>query len=239
MRWRGAAVAVLLMAGGCGSSRTVCEAGGRTYRPGESYPLDCNTCVCMEDGTFACTGLGCFDGGSDGGADAAVDAARDAGGPACAMGGTSNLEGVSIDFPEQQCVFTLAEAAAAISITYRVLVETPVTAVTTRPQDSGGCGTAGDSGLILFEELDGGGQHYCLCDTGLCPGADVTSDLMTGYWTTAFPWTGRNWNGPSDTGTAMGEPFPPGSYTLTVSSVGEHAGAPIRIEGTFTIHLVP
>jgi hypothetical protein len=155
------------------------------------------------------------------------------------MGGLSDLAGVSIDFPEQRCVFTLAEAAAGIGIDYQVVVEAPVAAVTTRPQDAGGCDTAGDSGLILFEDLAGSGERYCICNTGLCPGADVTSDLAAGSYPSQFTWMGRNWSGPSDTGMPMGAPFPPGSYTLTVSAVGEHGGAPIRIEGTFTIHLIP
>lgn len=35
--------------------------------PGESRKLDCNTCTCMSNGEWACTGLACIDSGTDGG----------------------------------------------------------------------------------------------------------------------------------------------------------------------------
>lgn len=228
-------VAMVMASGAAGCGGTQCEAGGMTYSPGESYPVDCNTCVCMESGSFSCTERGCVDAGSDAGADASGPDS----GLACERGGMSDLTEVSIEFPDQPCVFTLAEAAAGITIDYSTAVTGPVTAVTTRPQDGGGCGAAASSGLILFESLSGGAQSYCLCDTGLCPGGDTTTDLVAGDYPGEFSWTGRNWAGPSDTGNPMGEPFPPGRYTLTVSAVGEHGGAPIRIAGTFVVHVVP
>ena len=37
----------------------------------------------------------------------------------------------------------------------------------------------------------------------------------------SFEWDGRNWTGPSDFDNPKGDPFPPGSYTLTVRIVGK------------------
>jgi hypothetical protein len=51
---------------GCGSTTTsgsdgACSYGGETYDVGESFPAEdgCNTCTCMEDGSAACTLMGC------------------------------------------------------------------------------------------------------------------------------------------------------------------------------------
>jgi hypothetical protein len=40
-----------------------CQAGGRVYQPGESFPAEdgCNTCVCLPDGQGACTRKACLD----------------------------------------------------------------------------------------------------------------------------------------------------------------------------------
>ena len=37
----------------------VCEVGGQSYAPGESWAADCNTCACMDDGTISCTQIWC------------------------------------------------------------------------------------------------------------------------------------------------------------------------------------
>ena len=126
----------------------------------------------------------------------------DASSNGCAVTSQSSLAGVSIVFRAPiVCSFTLAEAQAGISIPYDVVVAQDVAGVTPLPQDGGQCGQPGASGLIVFEQLAGSGQKYCLCDTGLCmppQGSAVT--LHAAEYPASFKWDGRNWNGPSDTG---------------------------------------
>jgi hypothetical protein len=166
------------------------------------------------------------------------------GAASCTPGGASTLAGVTIDFPPQNCTFTVAEAAAGITIDYQVVVAQDVMGVIADTQDAGGCGSPGMSGLILFEDLSGNGQHYCLCDIGLCPGPSGTPvTLPAGTYPGSFSWEGINWGGPSDTGQPFGPPFPPGSYTLEVSALGDvmdmNGTVPFSVTGTFPIHLVP
>jgi len=134
--------------------------------------------------------------------------------------------------------FSLAEAAEGISIPYVVRVREDVPNVVSWPQDAGACGVPGESGLILFERLNGGDQSYCICDEGEClePEFNPTT-LSAGEWTREFTWSGRNWAGPSDTGNPLGAPFPPGVYTVTVSSVGSVNEEVFVVEGQTTLTL--
>jgi hypothetical protein len=227
--------ALFLVVAACGSSREVatCEHDGRTYRAGESFSDGCNSCSCGADGFVACTTRACIDAGPSEDAGPPPDAGLE-----CASTSNSTLSGVDVAWPAQRCVFTVAEAAAGIGVDYDVVVTGTVAEVDTRPQASG-CGTPSADGLIWFEQLGGGGQQYCLCDTGLCPGDPVRSTPVPGTHRLTFTWMGRNWFGPSDTGNPMGDPFPPGSYVLTVTSVGAQSGTEYQVEGTFAVHLVP
>ncbi|XP_065915320.1 kielin/chordin-like protein isoform X2 [Dysidea avara] len=38
----------------------VCRVGNRTLFPGDTYPLDCNTCACTKNGLVACTEKACL-----------------------------------------------------------------------------------------------------------------------------------------------------------------------------------
>jgi hypothetical protein len=184
-------------------------------------------------------------GGDDAGAGATTAGAGGSGGSAsCQMQTTSSLPGVSIEFNTSDCNYMLAEAAAGITVDYEVIVEADISSVFPQPQDGGGCGQPGPSGLILFEDLSGGGERYCLCDQGNCPGPSgdpVT--VVQGVHPASFTWDGRNWGGPSDFDAPKGDPFPAGDYILTVSAVGmfDDAGtqAPFQVDGTFLIHLLP
>ena len=156
----------------------------------------------------------------------------------CAGVGTSTLPGVCIRIEPQDGLTSLEAAAAGISIPYTVIVEAPLDDVVPMPQDAGQCGAPGPSGLIVFERLQGGGQVYCVCDEGLCAGPDSTPrTLAAGMTEGAFEWTGRNWTGPSDTGNPVGEPFPAGIYTLTVSAAGRYRGDNFIVADTFTVTL--
>jgi hypothetical protein len=159
----------------------------------------------------------------------------------CSVTSASSLPGVSIAFRSPViCTFTLAQAQAGIAIPYDVVVASDVADVVPVPQDAGSCGAPGSSGLIVFEQLAGGGQSYCLCDTGLCPpGSLQPVTLHAGSYGSSFGWSGRNWAGGSDTGNPMGAAFPAGSYALSVSAKGNQGGASFVVTTTLTIHLTP
>jgi hypothetical protein len=163
----------------------------------------------------------------------------------CAPTSASDLQGAHIDVPPgQPCTFTLAEAAAGISIPYSVVIEHDVPGVTPKPSDSASCEAPGPSGLISFEYLAGSGVHYCVCDVGLCPppmNAEVT--LVAGTYADAFSWDGRSWDGPSDFGNPEGPAFPPGTYTLSIRAIGDVSTSggsqPFVVETWLPIVLVP
>lgn len=139
-----------------------------------------------------------------------------------ASGSYSMLAGVKIEFTTERCSWFVYEALDGIEIPYRLVVEADVPFVKPKPQDVGGCGKPGESGLILFEELAGGQSRYCLCDVGLCPQpSDEPITVKKGVYPGVFIWDGLNWEGPSDTNKPKGKPFPPGRYTLTVSAKGQ------------------
>jgi hypothetical protein len=243
-------LAPLVLACDCDDTVTCTTSDGRMIDVGDTFFDGCNTCTCGMDGTVACTKRACidagppfdaaFDGGFDSGIDADVDGAATPDAAACATTDESTLAGVHIVFPAQRCSFTLAEAAAGIEIDYDVVVGAGAPAmVRTRPQDGGGCGMPGPSGLIVFEDLSGGGQRYCRCDEGLCPGGETMSSLVEGTHRATLMWTGRNWMGPSDTGMPLGAPFPAGEYVLRVSSVGRAGATEYSVEGTLAIELTP
>jgi len=207
-------------------------AGCRCGEPGGS---DSAAALDAEPGTDAATG-------TDAAAASDAGPGTDAAALTCDSSSTTDLPGVTITFPAQTCVFTLAEAAAGIAVAYDVVVSTTVDGVVPAPQDAGQCGAPGPSGLIVFESLSGGGQGYCLCDQGLCaPPSPTPIQLQPGTYGGTFGWMGRNWSGPSDTGNPMGAPFPPGSYTLSVSAVGTMGplATPFTVTGTFSVYLVP
>jgi hypothetical protein len=173
--------------------------------------------------------------------DSGADAPADTGGGSCVVTSTSSLPGVTIAFRQPiSCSFTVSQAQAGIAIPYDVLVANGVADVVPTPQDAGMCGQPGSSGLILFERLDGGGQVYCLCDTGLCLAMPLPPrTLQAGMYANTFSWNGRNWMGPSDTGNPQGLPFPPGDYTLTVRATGTHSAASFVVSATLAIRLTP
>jgi hypothetical protein len=174
-----------------------------------------------------------------------VDTSSSSGGQeGCAPSGMSTLPGVHIDITAKQCTFSLSDPAATITIPYQVAVDQDTGGVIPRAQDAGQCGQPGPSGLITFEQVDGDGQKYCLCNTGKCAppsGSQVT--LKQGSYPAKFTWSKNNWLGPSDTGNPEGAPFPVGDYTLTVSAVGSiitpDSETPFSVTGTMPIHLVP
>ncbi len=154
----------------------------------------------------------------------------------CKMTNSSNLSGVSIDMTSTRCRFTLAEIAQGQKLSYLVKLDaTQVKGLKfySKQQDGGGCQQPGASGLRVFYRIQGGGQNYCICDTGLCQGNSDYVSLQGGDFTEAFDW--KNWNGPSDTGNPKGAAFPAGTYTLTLKIVGSWRASPEGPETSFTV----
>lgn len=166
-------------------------------------------------------------------------------GPAepCTTTASSTLPGVAISFPDAPCRFTLAQAQAGVQLSYEVVVDQTLGGVLPRAQDAGGCGTPGDSGLIVFERLTGAGQRYCLCDRGLCPPQLSLTTVQPGRHAGSITWDGRNWTGPSDSSNPKGAPFPAGDYEFSVSAVGtwrvQGTDQPFEVVGTLRVTLTP
>jgi len=163
-------------------------------------------------------------------------------GATCDLSSSSNLPGVSIQFPDAPCAFSLAQAAAGIHIAYRVVVAQTLAGVHPMPSDAGHCQTPDASGLIVGFSFDGGVQRYCLCDIGPCSAPTFTTAPAAGTYDATIAWDGRNWFGPSDTGNPEGAAFPVGTYQLTLTAGGSwddpdagSAGRTYTVTGTRNI----
>ena len=151
---------------------------------------------------------------------------NDAGNPpaSCVLAGgtTSNLNGVEIFFPDQPCVYTLAQAAAGITLKYELHVAQDTLEVHSRRPSPESCDAQTPAGVDLSERITGEHDGYCPgCDCGLGDGRQPPAiTLKRGAEARTFHWDGRNWGGPSDTGNREGPAFPPGVYTFTVRTTG-------------------
>jgi hypothetical protein len=128
---------------------------------------------------------------------------------------------ISIKFDQPNYTFTLNQASQGIQIPYSIVITENVDTVYAIQLAT--CARPDSSGLIPLEVLSGNGQEYCKCDNGFCSymQGGYLSKLRRGNYPYLFQWTGRNWNGPSDTGNPLGNPFPAGDYVLTVRVKGE------------------
>ena len=175
-------------------------------------------------------------------------------GPACNGLASSDLTGVSIEFPDDRCSFSMAEVAAGITIKYTVVVADTLTSVSPAPLDAGHCNQPDPAfGLTPLEKISGPTsdetQRYCLCDVGGCfdPGQPGPVTVVpAGRYDRSMTWTGRNWGGPSDTANPMGVAFPPGTYTFNVTAKGTWVSAadapgdtPFTVSANRTITITP
>ena len=155
----------------------------------------------------------------------------------------SSLPGVSFDLSGNPEMITLAEAAAGVVFQYEVIVEEDLEGVFSRPLDAGRCDQPHTSGLRILERIAGGDQLYCLCDTGLCLPMEGITTLRAGRYEGSFEWTGRNWQGPSDTNFPMGAPFPPGTYRFEIRAEGlyrvDEDEVPFELRASVEFDLVP
>jgi hypothetical protein len=157
--------------------------------------------------------------------------------PSCEFETDGTLKYVTFDLTGTRCKFTLAEAAAGITFNYRIQVEKAVLNVVSYALDAGHCDEAGTSGLKVFEKIHGNGQSWCICDEGLCGPAGEPIEIAQGVYEDSFTWDGVNWNGPSDTNSPKGEPFPPGVYTLVLRVEGTYGAGEILFAETATMQI--
>jgi hypothetical protein len=75
----------------------------------------------------------------------------------------------------------------------------------------------------VFVEIGSGAlfsdaPHYCLCDGGPQQAIpDTNVSYAAGSWVYDYPWSGRTWDGPSDTNNPERGFFPLGNYTANVT----------------------
>lgn len=154
----------------------------------------------------------------------------------------SDLAGVTIVFPPQDCEFTLAEVQAGITFQYEVHIDAAIADVDRVRQDaSGTCDAPGDSGLIVEPEITGDGQAFSEHDKGLCPGNPIPAiDLAPGVYPGTLLWTGLNWAGPNQ---CPGASFPPGEYTVEERAIGswkpQGQATDYLVSATLVITIVP
>lgn len=164
-------------------------------------------------------------GGCGSGKQSATDAARD---PTCWVDATDpSLPGARIHVEGDRCRVPTARHAA---FRYTVELTSPITY---HAEDSGGsCGRCSgyteDPASLIDVALGNDQIRYCAtCDEGCCPPTKPGPAISLALGTTArtFDWPGYQWNGPSDTDTPLGTPFPAGTYHLSVSLSVPEVGA--------------
>jgi len=142
----------------------------------------------------------------------------------CGGSVTSDLPGVSFEFPDDRCSYTLAEVAAGITLKYEINILQSLAGIHPAPTDYGSCQTPDASGLIVGFEVADSSQRYCLCDVGPCMRQTFNTRLLVGTQAGEIRWDGRNWLGGSDTGNPKGAAFPVGTYILTLTAKGTWDG---------------
>jgi hypothetical protein len=148
---------------------------------------------------------------------------------------------VTVEFAEQQYEFSLSEAANGVEFEYTVSIAEDIPGMIPRPQDMGKAAGPGLTGMYPFVKIYGAGNSYSLADVGLAaPREREPTVIAAGVYPLSFGWKGRNWDGPSDWGQPYGAPFPPGTYSVTVSMIGERmtADGPVAYRIQKTVSLV-
>ncbi len=149
-------------------------------------------------------------------------------GPCAVEGVTGAVAGVTLAIRSSSCVYPRGTAA---HFTYEV------TTSGVPPLDvpsSTGCGpcvrpSAEPMSWLRWrvEGMSPAGeyQRYCLCDTGCCPPLQTSTIQVSSTTQSAtIDWSGRVWDGPSDTGNPEGDYFAPGRYAVVVTFAGFEAG---------------
>ncbi|WP_437927074.1 hypothetical protein WMF37_49945 [Sorangium sp. So ce291] len=139
------------------------------------------------------------------------------------------IPGVKISIESSRCAYREGEPAEFV---YTVTTDSSVPPIDIAA--STGCGrcvepTSDPLSFVSYKisgtSFRGDPQTYCLCDVGCCPpdeSATVQVDATTA--TQTIRWSGRQWNGPSDTSNPEGDFFAPGSYEVEVTFDGKEQG---------------
>lgn len=161
-------------------------------------------------------------------------------GPCAVEGVTGTLPGVTLAIRSASCVYKRGTPA-----TFTYEVTTAGVPPITLPQNTGGCSDCGvyTTDPLSFTRYSLGGtsaggenQQWCLCDQGCCFGTNgqqVQVDATTKTYT--INWSGREWDGPSDTGNPEGELFLPGRYNVFVTFKGFDEG---NVQATLPIEII-
>ena len=111
--------------------------------------------------------------------------------------------------------------ARGLRLAFQLVVDADVPGLHPRPASA--CrGASPDNGFAVELDIAGGEHRYCFCDTGLCVPypPDLNTTGRKGVYDGVIVWYGNNWIGPSDTISPERQPFPPGTYTVTVRAEG-------------------
>ncbi|WP_437334717.1 hypothetical protein [Sorangium sp. So ce394] len=184
------------------------------------------------------TGCGGGGNGGGGGAGGAGSGGTDAGGggappgaePCAVRDVEGTIPGVKISISSSRCIYRVGEPA---EFTYEVTTDSSVPPIAIAASD--GCGrcvepSADPLSFVAYrisgESEAGDPQSYCLCDVGCCaPDEAATVQVDATTATQTFRWSGRQWNGPSDTNNPEDDFFPPGTYDVEVTFDGEEQGS--------------
>lgn len=206
--------------------------------PGDMYPA--TECV---DGQWFCPGPnGCPDGENNTTPfnNAVVNNATTGNNtipnnPVCTAESVSDLPGVQLEITSEKCTFTRAELEEGVIFEFSYVIEDEIEI---SPAGEYSCWRSLPGNFPHAYQIAGDGQRYCLCDVGLCQQDTSPLTLQPGTYPQSFEWTGRNWDGPSDTGNPLGEPFPAGTYTLSVRSDGTYEGSQFDVVATLDITII-
>jgi hypothetical protein len=222
----------LLVLLGCGGSLTG-NGGPLTGNQGHDAGITCaaSGASCAASGCCLDPSDSCLAQGSDRICGNSIPPIFDGGGGNCIIGDSSTLPYSALTFDGAPCSYSLSEVAAGIQIPWHEEIDASMTGLHPTQADAGRCQQPDAAGLIVSYVISGGGQQYCLCDVGLCAPQSFTTSAAGGDYYHQIAWDGRNWSGPSDTGNAEGAPFPPGTYTITLSASGTFDGIPNTVVG--------
>ncbi len=104
------------------------------------------------------------------------------------------------------------------------------------------------TGLSMTGHIGAHDHRYCNCDYGLCQDRVLPPVTLTpGTYARGYPgytasdidapltWNGTSWNGPSDTNSPYGAPFPPGTYDVVIEATGTWGGSGSTAATPFTV----
>ena len=128
-----------------------------------------------------------------------------------------SLPGVRIHLEGDSCVVTTGVGG---TFRYHIEVDAPVDYQI--PDSGGGCSSwcwsaDADVSTLTTYTVTTTTAHYCLCDNGCCDPGTGPAQLAAGSADGTINWPGFQWDGPSDFGAPLGDPFPVGRSEVQVS----------------------